>query len=92
MTVYCWILEQGSVGATCEEVSNALRMRYTTASARISELKRDGWLVQQIRQGESGAKWGVRRKTASGSYAAVLRAVRPEERGTVNRQLELGVS
>jgi hypothetical protein len=48
-------------GATVEEISEALRIRYTTASARVSELKRDGLL----RISES------RRQTATGCFAAV---------------------
>ena len=68
--VYAWILEQGSAGATCEEVSRALGMRYTTALGRISELKADGWLVPA----------GRTRKTSTGATAGVLRAVSAAER------------
>jgi hypothetical protein len=32
---------RGTEGRTCKEVSTALSMGYTTASARLSELKRD---------------------------------------------------
>ena len=49
-------------GATTEEISRAIGIRYTTASARCSELKRSGVLV------ESGRK----RLTSSGVPAAVL--------------------
>jgi len=68
--VYAWILEQGSAGATCEEVSRALGMRYTTTSGRISELKADGWLVPA----------GKTRKTSTGATAGVHRAVSAAER------------
>ncbi len=50
---------------TCEEVSLALSMPYTTCSARLSELKKDGLAVAT----------GERRPTRSGSPAAVLRLV-----------------
>jgi predicted Rossmann fold nucleotide-binding protein DprA/Smf involved in DNA uptake len=53
--------------ATCCEVENALGMRHQTASARLSELKRDGRVFRT----------GERRKTDSGRYAAVLAAVQP---------------
>lgn len=49
-------------GATCEEVSRALGMRYTTASARISELRKAGRLHST----------GRRRPTTTGTSAAVL--------------------
>jgi predicted HTH transcriptional regulator len=56
-----WFFKNGP--ATCEQAATALEMRYTTASARISELKAKGLL----------AFTGERRKTSGGSYAAVLR-------------------
>lgn len=56
-----FISSAGSRGATVEEIQQALAMRYTTVSARCSELKRDELLV------ESGS-----RKTSSGRAAAVL--------------------
>lgn len=36
---------RGTEGRTCKEVSTALSMGYTTASARLSELKRDALVV-----------------------------------------------
>ena len=47
-------------GATVEEIAEALRIRYTTASARVSELKRDGLL-----------RIGGQRRTTTGCMAAV---------------------
>ena len=49
-------------GATTEEIAIGLNLRYTTASARCSELKRSGMLVDS----------GTRRLTSSGTSAAVL--------------------
>jgi len=73
--IYQWFLFRGSAGATCEEASRAMQIRYTTMSARISELRADGWLVQIVVNGEK-----MRRKTQGGSSAAVLRAQTAEER------------
>jgi predicted ArsR family transcriptional regulator len=49
--------------AICDEVEAALGMRHQTASARFTELKRDGVIVH-------AGKW---RKTRSGRYASVWR-------------------
>jgi hypothetical protein len=49
-------------GVTCEEASDTLKMRYTTASARISELLADGFIEDT----------GLRRPTRSGASARVL--------------------
>lgn len=68
--IYNFVAFRGSAGATCEEVSRELGVRYTTASARISELKADRWLVDT----------GERRKTSTGSTAAVLRALTQAQR------------
>lgn len=68
--LYHFVLHRGGTGATCEEASRELGMRYTTASARLSELKADGWLEPT----------GERRKTAGGSSAAVLRALTETQR------------
>jgi hypothetical protein len=62
-----WFFMHGP--ATCEDAAKALDMRYTTASARISELKMDGLLEFT----------GDRRKTSGGSFAAVLRVRRKRE-------------
>lgn len=56
-----YIACEGSRGATAEEISDNLEIRYATASARCSELKRDG-LIKTV-----GA-----RVTSSGRYAAIL--------------------
>lgn len=61
--VLAFIQMRGAEGATCEECETALRMSHQTASARCSELKRDG-LVH-----EAGS-----RKTRTGRNAAVLKA------------------
>jgi hypothetical protein len=52
----------GRTGATTDEVSRAVGMAYTSASARMSELKADGRAVLTDR----------RRKTTWGSPAAVV--------------------
>lgn len=52
----------GTHGATVEECARELEMRYTTCSARCSELLRDGFLQRSDN----------RRKTSSGSAARVL--------------------
>jgi hypothetical protein len=49
-------------GATCEEVTRALRLRYTTCSARMAELKALNRLFPS----------GERRPTSTGAKAAVL--------------------
>jgi hypothetical protein len=78
--LYQWVLMQGNRGGTCEEASNALGVRYTTASARLSELKADRWLVPT----------GERRKTTGGSSAAVLRAqTKAEREGTIHPPMQL---
>jgi hypothetical protein len=52
----------GRTGATTDEVSRALEIAYTSASARMSELKADGRAVATDR----------RRRTVFGSPAAVI--------------------
>jgi predicted transcriptional regulator len=52
----------GAGGATCSEIELATGLSHQTASARCSELKRDGVLVAS----------GERRPTQTGSMAAVL--------------------
>lgn len=54
-------------GATCEEISIALNIRYTTVSARLSELKEAGWI----------AVVGQRR-TSTGCLADVVQVIREE--------------
>lgn len=78
--IYEWFLTQGSAGATCEACSRDLGVRYTTASARISELKRDRWLVPT----------GRKHKTSTGASAAVLRAVSEFERSN-RKPVQLGL-
>jgi hypothetical protein len=56
-------------GATCEEIEAGLRMAHQTASARCSEMRRDGSLQWD---GQS------KRRTSSGSWARVLTAVDEE--------------
>lgn len=50
---------------TCEEVSNHLGMRYTTVSARMSELKRDGLIEpttrRKTRTGATAMAWRVKK-------------------------------
>jgi hypothetical protein len=66
--LYAWFQAQGLAGGTCHEASVSTGIRYTTCSARISELKAEGFLVPT----------GERRKTPTGAGAAVLKAVKPE--------------
>lgn len=80
--IYNWFLMRGAIGGTCEQASRELGVRYTTASARISELKADRWLVTT----------GERHKTSGGSTAAMLRAQTEAQRDgrfEVPLQLEL---
>lgn len=63
--IYQWFLEKAADGATGKDVTRCMGLAYTTASARLSELKADGWLVDT----------GKRREGA-----AVLRAVSAEDR------------
>ena len=79
-SIYQWFVFRGNAGATCEEASRTMQIRYTTMSARISELRADGWLVQIVMNGEK-----MRRKTQGGSTAAVLRAQTAQERAGVFR-------
>jgi hypothetical protein len=74
-----WFFERGSVGATCEQASIAIGIRYTTASARVSELKAEGLLVFT----------GERQPTSGRSVAAMLRAVTSQERPRKPEQLLL---
>lgn len=62
-SIYDWLLSHGP--ATCEEIANALGLRYTTVSARASELKARGRIIATDQ----------RRATETGCSAAVLKAV-----------------
>lgn len=64
---------RASAGASCEEAARELGVRYTTASARISELKADGELIPT----------GERKRTSGGSTAAILRVTSRVERERV---------
>ncbi len=52
----------GAYGKTCYEIEVALRLRHQTASARVSELLKDGWIEDS----------GQRRPTDTGRPARVL--------------------
>jgi DNA-binding MarR family transcriptional regulator len=65
--IYCFLEKNGP--ATCEEIANRLGMRYTTVSARLSELKAMTWV----------APMGTR-KTTGGDTAAVIRHLTEAER------------
>ncbi len=69
--------ERGDRGATCEQAAIALALRYTTASARISELKAEGLL----------AFTGEHAKTSGGASAALLKVA--TEKRAEPEQLEL---
>ena len=66
--IYLSLRDQGP--ATCEQLSARLGIRYTTCSARISELKAETWITQS----------GETRKTSGGSGASVLRHLTREKR------------
>lgn len=74
--VFRWFVQQGAAGGTAEECEVALGMRRSSASARIAELKADGWLLD-TRQ---------RRNTSSGCEAAVLRAASKAEHDAVKEE------
>ena len=57
-----FITEMGAYGVTAYDVTVHLGIRQATASARMSELKRDGFIHHS----------GERRKTDTGSYAGVF--------------------
>lgn len=64
-------LELLDANATCEELSVRLNMRYTTVSARLSELKAMHWVTES----------GERRLTSGRVvHASVLRALSEAER------------
>lgn len=69
--IYLSLVEQGE--ATCEQLSLRLGIRYTTTSARVSELKAMTWIMRS----------GAIRETTGGSDAAVLRALTEAERERV---------
>jgi DNA-binding transcriptional ArsR family regulator len=64
LRVYAGI-RQAYGGATCDELEVALDMRHQTASARITELRKDGLIVDT----------GLRRATRSGRSARVYEIV-----------------
>lgn len=68
--IYTFLENNG--GATCEEISLRLGMRYTTVSARLSELKAETWVTPN----------GTRR-TTGGDTAAVIRALSEAERENI---------
>src|SRR5579864_8018980 len=59
--------------ATCEELSLKLGIRYTTCSARLSELKAMRFVTPS----------GIERKTTGGECASVMRAVTESERNSL---------
>lgn len=67
--ILAYISACDSHGATVEELSDRLHLRYTTVSARVSELKRDGFI-------EQSADLFNTRKTSTGNPAAVMVATR----------------
>lgn len=66
--MYAWVQMRGEVGATCDEVCNALDLLTQTGYPRFSEMKRDGDLVntgrrRDTRRGRCKASVFVTRKT-----------------------------
>ena len=57
-----WIRDLGAWGATSDEIERMYDLKHQTCSARLSELKKSGELIDS----------GKRRETRSGSKAAVL--------------------
>lgn len=55
------IYNRGSVGGTSDELEVQLQLTHQSASARVSELKKTGRIIDG----------GTRRKTRSGRYAVV---------------------
>jgi Mn-dependent DtxR family transcriptional regulator len=66
--IYLSLAEHGP--ATCEQLALRLGIRYTTCSARLSELKAMRWV----------ARSGQIKETTGGSDAAVIRHLTVEER------------
>lgn len=60
--ILAWFDARGARGATCEQASIAMSIRYSTMSARISELRAAGKLVPT----------GLRAPTSGGSSAALV--------------------
>lgn len=50
-----WIRCAGSNGATCKEISRGMGLAYTTASARLSELKQQGRIYKTRERREDAA-------------------------------------
>ena len=67
--VYVFISLFGPQGASCEDVERGLGLKHQTASARVSELRRDGWIASVGRG-----------KTSSGAGCTLFRALTPAER------------
>jgi hypothetical protein len=59
--VYSFIAQCGWVGATCDEIEQALNMKHQTASARVNELMNGGHIHNS----------GRKRSTSSGRAAIV---------------------
>lgn len=66
-----YIAYRGQDGATCDEIEVALRLSHQTASARVTEAKARGEIVDS----------GSRRPTRSGRSAAVYVIPTPESQG-----------
>jgi hypothetical protein len=67
--VVAQVAQRGYVGATSDELEAALGLPHQTVSARLSEAKRAGWVVDT----------GRRRPTRSGRAAAVFVATTPND-------------
>ena len=74
--IYSYIMEQGDLGATCEQVEMALNLSHQTASARITELRTHRTYGGRITYLMNGGKQ-VRRATLSGRSANVYVAIPP---------------
>lgn len=59
--IFRYLVQQGSKGATCDEIEVALGIAHQTCSARCADLKREGAVYE----------YG-KRKTRTGSNAGVL--------------------
>jgi len=58
--IHSYIAAQGKYGATTKEVRDGLKMHYTTASARLSEMKANGMVAVTDRRRAGAAVVVVR--------------------------------
>lgn len=74
--IYLWL--EAHPNSSCEEISRKMDVRYTTVSARLSELRKEKWV----------SKVGIA-KTSGGSNCALYVVNTPEEREQMKIQGQL---